>query len=174
MLENIQINRDNLLFYNGPISIEMISFMANHVRDLLDEEDVASKKLFKIFIELTQNVSYYSAKVAKGGNKTGSSKGVGYVSVDITEEGYSVTTGNLIQVSHGPVLEKNCDEINKLNEAELRELKRKTRIQAAVRDVGAHIGLIHTGLISGSKLKSRIDPIDDKHSFFTISISIAN
>lgn len=174
MLEKLQINSGNLLFYNGPISIEMISFMANHVRDLLDEDDIASKKLFKVFIELAQNVSYYSAKVVKGGNKTGSSKGIGYVSVDLIESGYCVTTGNLIHVSHGPILEKNCDEINKLDEVELRELKRKTRIQAAVRDVGAHIGLIHTGLISGSKLKTLIEPIDDKHSFFTISISIPN
>ncbi len=174
MFEKIEINNGNLLFYNGPISIEMISFMANHVRDLLDEDDVVSKKLFKVFIELTQNVSYYSAKVVKGINKTGSSRGCGYVSVDLIENGYCVTTGNLIEVTHGPILEKNCDEINKLNETDLRELKRKTRIQAAVRDVGAHIGLIHTGLISGSKLKTHIEPIDDKHSFFTISISIAN
>lgn len=170
----IDKNSNNLLFYNGPISIEMVSFMANHIRDLLVDNERISKKIFKVFIELTQNVSYYSANLIKGSEKYGASRGIGYVSVDPVENGYTVTTGNLIQVTHGPILEKNCGEINKLDEVELRELKRKTRTQAAVRDVGAHIGLIHTGLISGSKLNVEIEPVDDNFSYFTIRVLIAN
>lgn len=170
----INKNSTNLIFYNGPISIEMISFMANHIRDLLIDNEKVSKKLFKVFIELAQNVSYYSANVIKGSENYGSSRGIGYVSVDPSENGFLVSTGNLIMVDHAPILQKNCGEINKLNEVELRELKRKTRTQAAVRDIGAHIGLIHTGLISGSKLNIEIEPVDEKHSYFKISVLIPN
>ncbi|MBP1669930.1 MAG: hypothetical protein H6Q21_2296, partial [Bacteroidetes bacterium] len=62
-----------------------------------------------------------------------------------------------------------CQEINGLHEEELRELKRKTRAQAMVRDVGAHIGLIQTSLTSGCKLDFSIEPMNKVHSFFTIS-----
>jgi len=173
MFEFKEKNSDNFLFYSGPIGIEIISFLANNIRDLLGGDGKAVKRTYKVFIELAQNVSYYSAETKKKDLISKESrKGVGYLSVDRIDKGFSVTTGNIIDKSHAPILEKYSREINKLNEQELRELKRTTRMQAAIKDIGAHIGLIHTGLISGSKLEVNIKPIDEKHSFYTICVKI--
>jgi hypothetical protein len=162
----------NVLSYHGPMNINLVSFLANYMKDIVDADQAVIKRLFKVFIELTQNVSYYSALMNEIKAEQISRKGVGWFYIDEYEHDFTVATGNLIKKEHGPVLKKNCDEINNLEENELRELKRKTRSQAAIRDVGAHIGLIHTGLISGNPLDVEISPIDDNHSFFRISVKI--
>ena len=69
-------------------------------------------------------------------------------------------------------MQKNSKEINSLNEENLRELKRKTRSQANMRDIGAHIGLIQTGLITGNSIDLEIRPIDNKYSYFIISAKV--
>ena len=110
-------------------------------------------RIFKVFIELVQNVSNYSAQVNNKLLEEHQKKnGIGWFSIDENESVYQISTGNLISRTHGPILLKNCEQINKLTEEELRDLKRQTRKQSNIRDVGAHIGLIHTGLITSNPL----------------------
>ena len=162
----------NVMSYHGPMNIELISFMANFLKDMVVADRKVIKRLFKVFIELTQNVSYYSAQVRECLNKSEARRGVGWFYINENSETFTIATGNLIANQHAPVLQKNCVEINKLSEEELRDLKRRTRMESDIRDIGAHIGLIHTGLISGNKLNAKITPVDDEHSFFTIEILI--
>ena len=49
-----------LLSYKGPFYIELISVFGTNIRNFNDVYINARKKLFKIFIELSQNVSNYS------------------------------------------------------------------------------------------------------------------
>jgi hypothetical protein len=171
MFEN-QPYKHNILSYHGPLNIDFISFSANYIRDMIQADPRITKKIFKVFIELVQNVSYYSAQVRENEKKPDSRRGIGWYYIDELEDHYLLSTGNLISKSHGPILEKNCREINSLNESELRDLKRKTRSQADIKDIGAHIGLIHTGLMSDAPLDIKITPIDDEHSFFRIKVII--
>lgn len=164
--------KHNILSYHGPLNIDFISFSANYIRDIIQADPKVVKKIFKVYIELVQNVSYYSAHVRENAKSPDSRRGIGWYYIDELADHYLISTGNLIAKSHGPILEKNCEEINSLNETELRDLKRKTRSQASVKDIGAHIGLIHTGLISGSPLDVKITPVDDDHSFFRIKVII--
>jgi len=159
-----------LISYQGPITVHLISFIGNYIKSLINYDVKIMVKLFKIFIELTQNVSYYSAESKQV--KDGINCGVGWFSVQEFENSLKITTGNKILKTDAPKLINYCNEINSLNEEELRELKRKTRAQAMVRDVGAHIGLIQTSLVSGNKLNIKIDPISNIHSFFTISTEV--
>lgn len=163
----------NVLSYHGPINIDLVSFMANYMKEVVVADQAVTKRLFKVFIELAQNVSLYSAQSKKGWKTPDEiNRGIGWLQIDENEQDFTVATGNLIRSEHGQVLQRNCEEINMLEEAELRELKRKTRNQAGIRDIGAHIGLIHTGLISGNPLDIEISPVDDKFSFFRITVRI--
>lgn len=173
MFQNQEALNRNVLAYHGPINIELISFMANYLKNVVATEHPVHKKLFRVFIELTQNVSYYSARVTEIPDANNQRKGIGWFSLDESEHSFIFQTGNLIRKEHGPILEKNCSEINDLDENALRELKRKTRSMAAIHDVGAHIGLIHTGIISGNPLDYKITRIDDNHSFFNIAVKIS-
>ena len=159
--------KENLITYHGPISINLLSFIGNYLKMILNTDYKIFSKIYKVFIELTQNVSYYSAESKEVDH--GLYSGIGWFSLNEYEDCFKFTTANLILKEHATILDKNCNEINSLNETELRELKRKTRGQAKIRDIGAHIGLIHTGLISGNNLEFQIDNIDEKYSYFTIS-----
>jgi hypothetical protein len=159
-----------LLTYLGPITVNLVSFLGNYIKSFIDYDTKVLVKLFKIYIELTQNVSYYSAETKEV--KNGVNCGIGWFTVQEFDDSFRITTGNMILKTDAQKLTQYCNEINVLNEEELRELKRKTRAQAMVRDVGAHIGLIQTSLTSGSKLDFSIDPINRSHSFFTISTQV--
>ena len=163
-------NGENLLSFSGPLTVSLVSFMANYLKSMLNADYVQVKRIFRIFIELTQNISYYSAEILRV--EDGVNSGVGWFMVNESDNCFTITTGNLIYNSDGIKLRKNCDEINLLDEKQLRELKRKTRGQAMIRDVGAHIGLIQTSILSKSKLNYRINQLNNEHSFFVISVNI--
>ena len=160
----------SLLIYQGLFSVNLISILGNHIRLLPNHDPFLLQRIFKVFIELSQNVSYYSFDNLE--IKPGVFCGIGWVSVQDYNDSYKVTTGNCIQPEHGPKLEAYCNEINTMGEEALKTLKRKTRAQAMLRDTNAQIGLIQTGLISGSKLDYEISAIDDKMHYFRISASI--
>ena len=118
-------------------------------------------------MELTQNVSYYSAEVVNV--KSGVSCGSGWVTIQDFEDHLRVTTGNRIKPEHSERLIKYCSEINSYDNCQLRKLKRDIRSQALERDTGAQIGLIQTGIISADKLDFRIITDLEESDYFIIS-----
>ena len=166
-----EVHQQNcLLTYQGPITVNLVSFLGNYIKSFINYDTKVLVKLFKIYIELTQNVSYYSAETKEV--KNGVNCGVGWFTLQEYDDSYRITTGNRILKTDAQKLIQYCNEINVLKEDELRELKRKTRAQAMVRDVGAHIGLIQTSLTSGNKLDFSIEPINRSQSFFIISTKV--
>lgn len=163
-------DKESIISYKGPLTVGLLSYVGNSLRSIMKIGHSLEKRLFRIFIELTQNVSYYSAEVIEV--EKGVKSGIGWFVIRESNNHYVVTTGNLIIRSDGFKLIRNCDEINSLNDKELRDLKRKTRSQAIERDVGAHIGLIQTSLLSGGKLDYKVTELDNEHSFFTISVNV--
>jgi hypothetical protein len=166
-------NNNNLIAYHGPISLSLTSFVGNYMKDVVPADQQVVTRIFKVFVELVQNVSNYSAQV---NNKLldvhKHRNGIGWFSIDDNNNVFQISTGNMIAKEHGPILSKNCDQINALNEEALRDLKRKTRMQSNIRDVGAHIGLIHTGILTSNPLVVEISPVDDKYSFFKITAKV--
>ena len=160
----------SLLIYQGLFTVNLISILGNHIRLLPDHDTLVLQRIFKVFIELAQNVSYYSNENSE--IKEGVSCGIGWISVQDLDSFYRITTGNCIKSEHGPKLEDYCKEINSMEEEALKTLKRKTRAQAMLRDTNAQIGLIQTGLISGSKLDFNISAGDNKCHYFRISATV--
>ena len=161
---------NNLLAFHGPINLDLVSTLANYLKKIVKAEMSVQQKVFRIFIELTQNVSFYSASTFDMDDMR--KIGKGWLTVDEDSNYYLIKTGNVIISEHVDILKQNCIEINKLNIDELRELKRKTRKKACIKDIGAHIGLIHTGILSGNEIDIVTKEIDNKYSFFTIQAKI--
>ena len=162
----------NILCYHGPIDIDLVSFFSNYLKQNIKANSIVISRIYRVLIELMQNISYYSVDQYYSDRTFGS--GIGWFRLDEAEHAFTITSGNRILKEHGPILERNCKEINSLSEESLRELKRKTRRQANIRDIGAHIGLIQAGLLTGNTLELKIQPIDTKYSFFTISARVNN
>jgi hypothetical protein len=166
MIISKEYQENSLLIYKGAFTVNLISILGNQIRLLPEIDFKTVQKLFKIFMELTQNVSYYSAEVVDV--KSGTSCGSGWVSIQNFEDSIRISTGNFIKPEHRPKLVSYCQEINSLSDLQLRTLKRDIRSQAMERDTGAQIGLIQTSITSGSKLDFEVLPVDGKEDMFFI------
>ncbi len=52
----------SLLIYQGVFTVNLISILGNQIRVFPDHDPLILQRIFRIFIELAQNVSYYSAE----------------------------------------------------------------------------------------------------------------
>jgi len=170
MIIKKEYQENSLMLYEGTLTVNLISILSNHIRLLLNHDFKGLQKIFKIFIELAQNVSYYSAESFEV--NTGVFCGSGWISVQVLNDHYHVSTGNVIKPGDGDTLIRYCEEINSLTEEELRKLKREIRSEALVRETGAHIGLIQTSIISGNKLEFHIDKEDESKPVFILTAKI--
>ncbi|NBC82647.1 MAG: hypothetical protein GVY19_04615 [Bacteroidetes bacterium] len=159
-----------LIAYQGPVDMEVLSFFGKMIKKILvDKEQALITRIYKIYIELVQNISYYSADI-----KTINGNDVGSGAFEIMENGevYKISTKNMVRKNDGYRLLNNCAEINNLNTSELRMLKRIKRRELIKVDTGAHIGLIHVGLLAENKLNYKIEELNNDYSVFNISINV--
>lgn len=163
-------DQKTILAYHGPIDMDVLSFFGKMIKRIFIHGDHSlSTRIYKIYIELVQNISYYSAEMI---NLNGHEIGSGAFEIVDTGNTYQVRTKNLVYKADGHKLLKNCSEINTLNAEELRMLKRMKRRELVQIDTGAHIGLIHVGLLAKDKLDYKIEEMNNDYSLFNISINI--
>ncbi len=165
-----EFQQNSLILFKGPVTVNFISYAGNYLQSLLYPEKRLLQEIFRVFVELTQNVSYYSAETWE--DKNGVSSGVGWFSVQDFKNHYKITTGNLVKADDSPKLEAYCDEINSLSVEDRKKLKREVRSNAMLKDVNAQVGLIQVSIVSSNNLEYQIKEVDKNFSSFTISATI--
>ena len=162
-------DEDILISYKGPFDEHILSVVGNYLRLLLPQEEQTSKKIFSIFMELAQNISYYSNNTDRIGT---TKSGVGTLVISESKDHFNFMTGNVVRNADViPVLEK-CEVINSLDREGLRKYKREQRNLPAGLHGGAHIGLIQVALTSSNPLDIEVTPISNETSFFSICVKI--
>lgn len=164
------MTKKTILSYKGPFYIELISVFGTNIRSLNDEYINARKKLFKIFIELSQNVSNYSEDYHMVNNIQ--RIGVGELNVLENTEKYFFSTKNQVKKSDAEILAERCKLINSSEYNKLRDLKREQRLNSPGEKFGARIGLIQAVMLSKNTLDYEIELIDDNFSFFSLTVKI--
>lgn len=157
--------------YRGPIDEKILQAIGYYIEGVLSRHPKAGKKIFKIFIELAQNISYYSAEKSifmKEAKEIGS----GMVLIGESKDSYTFVTGNLVKNDDIYAIIEKCEIINSLDREGLREYKRKQRNLPHGHKGGANIGLIQVALTSAQPLDIEVTPIDDDHSFFSIAVKV--
>lgn len=141
-----------------------------NIRNFKDTYSNARKKLFKIFIELSQNVSNYSEDYHMVNNVQ--RIGVGELVLKEEESAYTFTTTNQVKKTDAEILAERCELINKSDQLRLRELKREQRLNSPGEKFGARIGLIQAVMLSKNKLEYKIRNINEKFSYFSLTVKI--
>ena len=159
-----------LLSYRGPFYIELISVFGTNIKEFTKEYNNSRRKLFRIFIELSQNVSYYSEHFHMVNNIQ--RIGLGELVLKEYETFFTFTTSNKVKNSDANILFERCKIVNQSDQLELRHLKREQRMNSPGEKFGARIGLIQAVMLSKNKLKYKIEKIDDKFSIFSITVKI--
>jgi len=126
---------------------------------------VGRKRLFMFVLESLQNVSRHSNKSEHAN--------MSLVVYSKTDNGYTVTTGNVLPTSGINDLKVRLDEINNLDTSEIRSVYRQMLSTAEFSTKGgAGLGLIEMAKKTGNKLDYDFVPIDEKYSYFILSKTV--
>ncbi len=156
--------------YKGPVSDLIMAEISRDIRAKLADNPKAGRKVFIIFMELAQNILYYSAERVTFADRNDS---IGTILLTEDEHDFVFSFGNLVNKEYVTELLESCDKINSLDKEGLREFKRQKRNEpTSERSRGAGIGLIHVAITSESPLDVEFKDIDDKFSFFALSVKI--
>lgn len=163
-------NKQILISYKGPVTPVIMAEISRDIQDKLADNPRASRKVFSVFMELAQNILYYSSEKIQYAGRIDS---VGMLQIIEADDHFMFSCGNTIKRDHVEQLVDSCHTINSLDKDELRKLKRHQRRQPANEiSKGAGIGLVQVAILSGNPLEIYAQDIDDEHSVFTLSVNI--
>jgi hypothetical protein len=161
--------KDRLMFvYRGVVTNEnSVNLLMLLEKEMENSEFgfVGRKRLFMFVLESLQNVSRHSNKSQHAG--------MSLVAYSKTDNGYTVTTGNVLPTSSIIDLKVRLDEINNLETKEIRNVYRQMLSTAEFSNKGgAGLGLIEMAKKTGNKLDYDFVPIDDEFSYFILSKTV--
>ncbi len=163
---------DVIMSYKGPMSDVIINEISKDIQFKLIEDPKAGKKVYAIFMELAQNIFFYSSEVTKFGEKP---YRIGSVVLNEDEDYYTLTAGNIVDKKWIPVLWDRCEMINSLDRDALRRMKFEQRDNGELsseNSKGAGIGLIQIALTSAQPISIEFRDIDEHNSFFALAVNI--
>lgn len=161
------------LAFKGAISQDVLVELGTLLKNK-SAFDRKVKKVFAIFIEMTQNILHYSAEMEKVGVGDNREAGVGVVVVSETETDYSVSAGNLITSEQVIHLRSQCERIHGSDEAQLKQYyDERIKSHTIEGSKGAGLGLLDIARKSDYPLEYDIQKLDDNHSFFVMTARIA-
>jgi len=171
-LEILQLMIDNnvVASYIGPFDGELLSLLAENIKDSLWGDAKQGKRFFKIFIELAQNISLYSAE-KKPTKKNSLAYGEGSLIISEYDDYFLFSAGNVVDSQTVKLLTNKCSKINTLDRIGQRKLKGELR-EKPHKMGGGNIGLVQVALASKHELNYKIAQINDKKSFYIISVKI--
>lgn len=164
-----RMTEGRLMFaYRGMVTNENTTSMLMLLEKEMESSEFGfqgRKRLFMFVLESLQNVSRHSNRDEHAD--------MSLVVYSKTGDGYTVTTGNVIENVQIPNLRKKLDEINNLDPGEIRTVYRQMLSASEFSSKGgAGLGLIEMAKKTGNKLDYDFIPLDDNYSYFILSKTI--
>jgi hypothetical protein len=159
-----------LIDYSGPFDSDIIKSFAEKLKLFTTEDQQAGRKLFFTFIELSQNVAFYSNEKSRISDKKNT--GAGSLLIGEKASEYYFVTGNIIFLASKNTLERKIKIINALEKDELRKYKKEQRNLLPGSNGNAHIGLIMTALTTKKQITYEFLQLDRNRFYFTIYVNI--
>lgn len=164
-----KMTKERLMFvYRGVVTNENSASLLMLLEKEMETSEfsfIGRKRLFMFVLESLQNVSRHSDRYHFGE--------MSLVVYSKTGNGYTVTTGNVIETERIGNLKEKLDEINNLEAGEIRSVYRNMLSHAEFSSKGgAGLGLIEMAKKTGNKLDYDFIRLDDKFSYFILSKTV--
>lgn len=164
-----KMTESRLMFaYRGVVTSENTTSLLTLLEKEMESSEFGfqgRKRLFMFVLESLQNVSRHS--------KQDQFAEMSLVIYSKTYEGYTVTTGNVIENSQIPNLKARLNAINNLNASEIRKVYREMLNTTEFSSKGgAGLGLIEMAKKTGNRLDYDFIKIDDNYSYFILSKTV--
>jgi len=157
--------------YSGAFDGTVLSAFAKRVETTLTDNPQLNKKIFKIFVELGQNIALYSSDKIITDDQT-NFNGYGIFILREYIDKFQLLAGNMAFKEDATIASEKCEKINALSREELREYKRILRKQPAGQKGGGNIGLVQIVLTANSNIEHKVIDVDDSHSFLVFSVEV--
>ena len=160
---------ERLMFvYRGVVTSENSTSLLMLLEKEMESSEfgfLGRKRLFMFVLESLQNVSRH-------GDRNDHAE-MSLVVYSKTDNGYTVSTGNVIETELIENLRSKLDEINNLKSSEIRSVYRQMLSSAEFSSKGgAGLGLIEMAKKTGNKLDYDFIKLDNKLSYFVLSKTV--
>jgi len=164
-----RLANEHLMFaYRGEVNGEnsvMLLTLLDKEMELSEFGTQGRKRLFMFVLENLQNISRHGTSTDYDN--------MSLVVYTKTDDGYTVTTGNAIDVKEVAELRANLENINKLDPDKIREVYREMLKDSDMSHKGgAGLGLMEMARKTGNKLDFDFIPINDGYSYFILSKTV--
>ena len=161
------VNERLLFAYRGDISEEnslpLITLIENEMKTESHRLAVR-KKLFMFVLESIQNI-------IRHGNRDHADMSM--VTYARTDDGYSITTGNMIETDNVKELERRLVQINRSDEREIKSQYMQILNSSELSSKGgAGLGLLEMAIKTGNRLDYDFVPYDDKYTYFVLNKTV--
>jgi ferredoxin-fold anticodon binding domain-containing protein len=175
----MMLDKKITLIYEGEVTQEItkaFTSMTEKNLDKVEEDGKIKKKVYHVMVECLQNISKHAdddTQTASDSLEEGLAK-TGIFLIGNDQNQYFITSGNGIANENIPALKSLIDNINSLNQDELKQLHKEKMRETAISDKGgAGLGFIDIARKTGNPLEYHFEPIDDKNSFFLLKTIIS-
>ena len=170
------MERNNILLsFKGEITSELLTSILQIMENKMDnmnEEPKIKKKVYNVLVECLQNLYHHLDEIAEPDNDKIRSA---IFTIGKIDDKYSIVTGNYILNENILGLKGRLDEVNSLNKDQLKDYYKKVLNNGEMSlKGGGGLGMIDIARKTGEKLEYNFLEIDNKVSFFTLNIKVAN
>jgi hypothetical protein len=161
--------KERLMFaYRGVVtnenSVPLLSLLENEMKSS-EYGYLGRKRLFMFVLESLQNVQRHTNKDQHAN--------MSLVVYSKTDNGYTVSTGNVIPNESINILESKLDEVNNLESDDIRSVYRQMLSNSELSSKGgAGLGLIEMAKKTGNRLDYAFYPIDKEYSYYILSKTV--
>jgi hypothetical protein len=136
----------------------------------ISERTMLTKKIFAIFVELTQNVMFYSAEQEL--DEHGKECGIGLLVISETPETYRISSANQIVTADMERVRQKCESLQRLSKEELKSRYNEQRREPRSSSKGAGLGFLDIARRADLPLDFAFTPLNDERALFMLSASV--
>jgi hypothetical protein len=153
----------------GEFSQELVNNLSTQVEErMFDAGDKkgAVKRMFSVLVEGLQNIRIHGHKDEHGNQNA-------FMAIGQMPSHYKLTIGNMVPVTAKDFLHSKIDDLNKLDEAGVKQLYMDVLTNGVISDKGgAGLGFITMAMKSKNKLGYHIKDINETLGFFTVEMTL--
>lgn len=172
---NMMEDGNIMLSFKGEVTSDLLTSILQIMEskmEVLDESPKIKKKVYNILVECLQNLYHH---IDEDDALTAANEKTALFMIRKSDEGdYSIMTGNYIVNENVNHLKGKLDKINSMDKEELKDYYKEVLNNGEMSAKGGGgLGMIDIARKSGRKLDYSFVNIDDKFSFFSLIVNIA-
>ena len=163
-----------MLSFKGEVTSDLLTSILQIMEskmDTLEEPPVVKKKVYNILVECLQNLYHH---LESDDLTTPINEKSALFMIKKQNDEYSIMTGNYMVKDNVEPMKKRLDTINAMDSLQLKTYYKEVLNNGEMSSKGGGgLGMIDIARKSGKKLEYRFDNVDDKLTFFSLNVKVA-